>query len=69
MPYVPYLKGQVDVALLDREYKYVSTQNEMCIILQIVAFLVLGILGVIALILLPGGLRRRRSAAHGTRAC
>lgn len=54
---------KIDVALLDQEFKYVSTQNEMCIILQIVAFLVLGILGVIALILLPAGLRRRRLAS------
>lgn len=51
-----------DMQALVDDYKPISTMNEMCIVLEMAAFLILAILGIIALILLPFGLRRRRAA-------
>jgi hypothetical protein len=52
---------KLDLDKLAEHYEPVSTVNEMCIILQMAGFLVMAILGIIALILLPFGLKKRRA--------
>jgi len=53
---------KLELETIAESYKPLSTVNEMCIILQIAAFIVLGIVGIIAAILLPFGLAKRRRA-------
>jgi len=53
---------KLDLETIAETYKPVSTINEMCVILQVAGFIVVAIIGLIALILLPFGLRKRRNA-------
>lgn len=53
-----------DVDAIIAEYKPIRTISEMCVILEAAGFIVVVILALIALILLPFGLRRRRAAQN-----
>lgn len=54
---------KLDVDTLAEKYEPISVQNEMCIILQLVGLIIVGIVGISAAILLPIGLKKRRAAA------
>jgi hypothetical protein len=53
---------KLDVDKVAAAYRPVTTVNEMCQVLEIAAYLIAIVLGLIALALLPSGLRRRRAA-------
>ncbi|MBL8714870.1 MAG: hypothetical protein JNL79_02695 [Myxococcales bacterium] len=55
-------KYRLDADKLSEDYKPVTTVNEMCVVLQAAGFIVLAVVGLIGLVLLPFGLRRRRAA-------
>jgi len=54
---------KLDLEKIAEHYQPISTINEMCVILQVAAFIIVAILLVIGLILLPFGLAKRRAAA------
>ncbi len=56
-------KAKLDPDRLGETFEPISTINEMCVILQIVGFIVLGFVLLFGAILLPFGLRRRRAFA------
>lgn len=53
---------RLDVDTVAEKHAPLSTVNEMCVILQSATFVVLAVIGLVALVLLPFGLRRRRVA-------
>ena len=53
---------KLDLETIAEDYKPVSTINEMCVILQVAGFIVIAVIGLIAAILLPFGLAKRRRA-------
>jgi hypothetical protein len=53
---------KLDLEKIAESYEPVSTMNEMCIILQVAGFIVLAIVLLIAAIMLPFGLAKRRAA-------
>lgn len=59
--------AKVDQDMLAEKYRYVSTINEMCVILQIVGFIVLFFVLLVGAILLPIGLAKRRAFTSAAR--
>lgn len=53
---------RLDVDAVAEKHARLSTVNEMCVILQSAMFVVVAVLGLVALALLPSGLRKRRAA-------